>query len=83
MPESEPTLHTVMRALDRVSDKQDNHTVMFEKLDTDFNGPAGQPEKGVPIRVDRLEQRQKLVWGALITGVAALGKGFWSMISGN
>jgi len=57
--------------------------VMFQKFDVYRNGPPGQPEKGDAVRLDRLEQKQKLVWGALVAGVVALFKGFWSMISGH
>jgi hypothetical protein len=54
-------------------------TVVLRKMDVTLNGPEGQPEKGMPIRVDRLEQKQKWIWGALVASIAALGKAFFAI----
>jgi len=74
--DSDPTLHTVMHHLEA-------QTVMIKRMDVALHGPEGAPEKGHVVRVDRLEQKQKLVWGALLTAVAGLFKSFWSVITGN
>lgn len=49
----------LLKRLDRIENK----------IDRGFHGPEGQPEKGLTVRVDRLEQLAK----ALVGGLAALG----------
>lgn len=42
----------------------------------------GDPSKGLVVRVDRLEQRGKLVWSGLGISATALITAFWSKITG-
>lgn len=59
-----------------------NTEAMVRKIDITLHGPDGQPEKGHVVRMDRLEQKQKWIWGALIASVAAFAKMVWSTITG-
>lgn len=44
------------------------------KIDRGFNGPDGQPERGLNVRVDRLEQLAKILVGGLaVIGTAVIG----------
>jgi hypothetical protein len=44
------------------------------KIDMGFNGPEGQPERGLTVRVDRLEQLARALVGALaVLGTTVLG----------
>jgi hypothetical protein len=47
------------------------------KVDRGFNGPEGQPERGLHVRVDRLERQfsgiAKIAWISITSAVGAVG----------
>lgn len=55
---------------------------LHDKFDVAMNGPDGSPEKGMFVRVDRVEQKQKWIWYAVMGSVVAIVKAFWATITG-
>jgi hypothetical protein len=47
-----------------------------------LNGPPGESQKGLVVRVDRVEQKQRLVWLAVFGAVVAVVKTFWANLMG-
>jgi len=59
-----------------------NTETIVRKIDITLHGPEGEPHKGHIIRLDRVEQKQKWIWGALVASIVAMFKAFWSTITG-
>ena len=65
-------IERLTRIEDAVKATKESHDVVKEILMGN-----GQPSKGLVMRVDRVEQRHKLMWGGVL---AAIGAGFASAV---
>lgn len=58
----------------------------IDKIKRCLEGPEGEPDKGVIVRLDRIEQKEKSrsfwIGTALVAGVTALGHGIVNWIMG-
>jgi len=80
--EDEPTLLNIFVAVKQIKTEQKSQGEKINTIHTTLHGKPENPTTGAMTRLDRAEQKLKLLWIAVAGSVAAICRAFWTDITG-